>query len=134
MPRLPHQHSTPIAVFLLTESPYRRPIRLCYCWRHPHYRPHRPRLTVGFAAETDNVTANAAAKRAAKNADWIVANDVRPETGIMGGTSNRIHLFTASGQEDWPELPKDEVARRLAAKLAAAMPAAISAALVGTEA
>jgi phosphopantothenoylcysteine decarboxylase/phosphopantothenate--cysteine ligase len=89
--------------------------------------PRRPRLVVGFAAETDDVAANAAAKRARKGCDWIVANDVRPETGIMGGESNTVRLVTASGEEDWPALPKEEVARRLAARIAdalAAMPIA----------
>jgi phosphopantothenoylcysteine decarboxylase / phosphopantothenate---cysteine ligase len=85
--------------------------------------PLRPRLTVGFAAETSDIAANAAAKRAAKNCDWIIANDVRPETGIMGGTHNQISLFDASGREDWPSMPKDAVAARLAARLAAALAA-----------
>jgi phosphopantothenoylcysteine decarboxylase/phosphopantothenate--cysteine ligase len=83
--------------------------------------PRRPRLTVGFAAETEEVLAHAAAKRLAKNCDWIVANDVRPETGIMGGTHNQIFLFDAAGREDWPLMPKQEVARRLAARIAAAL-------------
>ena len=77
--------------------------------------PQRPRLVVGFAAETDDVVAHAVAKRLRKGCDWMLANDVRPETGIMGGASNRIHLVTDAGVEDWPELPKQEVARRLAA-------------------
>ena len=64
--------------------------------------------------------ANAQAKRTRKNADWIVANDVSPETGIMGGAENAVHLITADGVEDWPRLAKDEVARRLAARIAAA--------------
>jgi phosphopantothenoylcysteine decarboxylase/phosphopantothenate--cysteine ligase len=81
----------------------------------------RPRLTVGFAAETDNVAGNAAVKRLRKGCDWILANDVRPETGIMGGTHNRITLFDAAGREDWPDLPKDEVAARIAARVAAAL-------------
>ena len=59
--------------------------------------------------------AHAVAKRLRKGCDWMLANDVRPETGIMGGASNRIHLVTDAGVEDWPELPKQEVARRLAA-------------------
>jgi phosphopantothenoylcysteine decarboxylase/phosphopantothenate--cysteine ligase len=83
--------------------------------------PSRPRLVVGFAAETDDLMANAQAKRARKNADWIVANDVSPATGIMGGTENAVHLITADGVEDWPRLDKDEVARRLAARIAAAL-------------
>ncbi len=83
--------------------------------------PARPFLTVGFAAETDNVAGNAAAKRLRKGCDWILANDVRPETGIMGGTHNRITLFDAAGREDWPDLPKHEVAARIAARIAAAL-------------
>jgi phosphopantothenoylcysteine decarboxylase/phosphopantothenate--cysteine ligase len=62
--------------------------------------------------------ANAQAKRARKNADWIVANDVSPETGIMGGDENVVHLITADGVEDWPRLAKQEVARRLAERIA----------------
>jgi phosphopantothenoylcysteine decarboxylase/phosphopantothenate--cysteine ligase len=81
----------------------------------------RPRLVVGFAAETDDLMANAQAKRARKNADWIVANDVSPETGIMGGEENAVHLITVDGVEDWPRLAKQEVARRLAARIAKAL-------------
>jgi len=83
--------------------------------------PRRPRLVVGFAAETDDLMANAQAKRARKGCDWIVANDVSPETGIMGGLDNAVHLITAEGVEDWPRLAKDEVARRLAARIATAL-------------
>jgi phosphopantothenoylcysteine decarboxylase/phosphopantothenate--cysteine ligase len=83
--------------------------------------PARPLLTVGFAAETEDVEARARAKRAAKNCDWIVANDVRPETGIMGGTRNQVHLVDAFGEEHWPDLPKQEVARRLARRIADAL-------------
>jgi phosphopantothenoylcysteine decarboxylase/phosphopantothenate--cysteine ligase len=83
--------------------------------------PQRPRLIVGFAAETDDLMANALAKRTRKNADWIVANDVSPATGIMGGEENAVHLITADGVEDWPRLAKQEVARRLAARIAAAL-------------
>ena len=71
----------------------------------------RPRLLVGFAAETDSVVRNAIAKRDAKGADWIVANDVSGE--VMGGSRNRVHLITADGVEDWPEASKEEVAERL---------------------
>ncbi|AXQ92714.1 bifunctional phosphopantothenoylcysteine decarboxylase/phosphopantothenate--cysteine ligase CoaBC [Cereibacter azotoformans] len=78
----------------------------------------RPRLVVGFAAETDRVVDHACAKRARKGCDWIVANDVSPGTGIMGGTENAIHLVTEDGIEDWPRLGKDEVARRLAQRIA----------------
>ena len=80
--------------------------------------PVRPRLVVGFAAETDDLLDNAAAKLKRKNADWIVANDVSAETGIMGGAENEIHLVTAAGVEHWPRLDKQEVARRLAARIA----------------
>ncbi|MEJ0020237.1 MAG: bifunctional phosphopantothenoylcysteine decarboxylase/phosphopantothenate--cysteine ligase CoaBC [Acetobacteraceae bacterium] len=83
--------------------------------------PRRPRLVVGFAAETDDLMANALAKRARKNADWIIANDVSPATGIMGGEENAVHLITADGVEDWPRLAKQEVARRLASRIAAAL-------------
>ncbi|MDE2008063.1 MAG: bifunctional phosphopantothenoylcysteine decarboxylase/phosphopantothenate--cysteine ligase CoaBC [Rhodospirillales bacterium] len=83
--------------------------------------PERPRLVIGFAAETDDLAANAAGKRARKNADWIVANDVSPATGIMGGARNTIHLVTATGTEHWPDLPKTEVAARLAARIAEAL-------------
>ena len=65
--------------------------------------PARPRLVVGFAAETDDLMANAQGKLRRKNADWIVANDVSAETGIMGGDENEIHLITAAGVEDWPQ-------------------------------
>ena len=81
----------------------------------------RPRLVVGFAAETDDVLANATAKRLRKGCDWIVANDVRPATGIMGGVENEVTLVTADGAETWPRLAKDEVARRLAARIAGAL-------------
>jgi phosphopantothenoylcysteine decarboxylase / phosphopantothenate---cysteine ligase len=83
--------------------------------------PRRPRLVVGFAAETDDLMANAQAKRERKHADWIVGNDVSPATGIMGGEENTVHLITADGVEDWPRLAKSEVARRLAARVAAAL-------------
>jgi phosphopantothenoylcysteine decarboxylase/phosphopantothenate--cysteine ligase len=75
----------------------------------------RPRLLVGFAAETNDVVANAQAKRTTKRADWIVANDVSGD--VMGGTRNRVHLVTAGGVEDWPEASKDDVARRLVEKI-----------------
>ncbi|MBB5516950.1 phosphopantothenoylcysteine decarboxylase/phosphopantothenate--cysteine ligase [Rubricella aquisinus] len=78
----------------------------------------RPPLVIGFAAETDDVIAHATAKRARKGCDWIVANDVRPETGIMGGTSNQVTLITADGAEPWPLLSKSDTAARLAARIA----------------
>jgi phosphopantothenoylcysteine decarboxylase/phosphopantothenate--cysteine ligase len=81
--------------------------------------PQRPRLLVGFAAETENVVQRAIAKRKAKNADWIVANDVSGE--VMGGHRNRVHLVTADGVEDWPDAPKEEVARLLVARIAKAL-------------
>ncbi|MCE6949858.1 bifunctional phosphopantothenoylcysteine decarboxylase/phosphopantothenate--cysteine ligase CoaBC [Cereibacter sphaeroides] len=81
----------------------------------------RPRLVVGFAAETDDVIAHATAKRARKGCDWIVANDVSPATGIMGGSENAVTLITAEGAEDWPRMGKDEVARRLARRIADAL-------------
>ena len=83
--------------------------------------PSRPQLTIGFAAETDNLLANAREKRLRKNCDWIVANDVRAETGIMGGDRNTVHVIDASGEEHWPDLPKSVVAQRLAARIAAAL-------------
>jgi phosphopantothenoylcysteine decarboxylase/phosphopantothenate--cysteine ligase len=78
----------------------------------------RPPLVVGFAAETQNVIAYAQAKLARKGCDLIVANDVSPEAGVMGGDSNTVHLVSAGGVETWPTLSKDEVARRLVAHLA----------------
>ncbi len=78
----------------------------------------RPPLVIGFAAETSDVTQNATAKLARKGCDWIVANDVSPETGIMGGGENAVHLVTKAGIESWPLLSKEEVARRLAARVA----------------
>jgi phosphopantothenoylcysteine decarboxylase/phosphopantothenate--cysteine ligase len=83
--------------------------------------PRRPRLVIGFAAETENLIENAKAKRQAKNADWIVANDVWPGTGAMGGEDTQIHLVTAAGVEDWPPLSKDETAARLLARAADAL-------------
>ena len=78
--------------------------------------PDRPRLLIGFAAETSDVVANATAKRLAKKADWIVANDVSGD--VMGGARNQVHLITGTGTEDWPEASKDEVARHLIARIA----------------
>jgi phosphopantothenoylcysteine decarboxylase / phosphopantothenate---cysteine ligase len=79
----------------------------------------RPKLLVGFAAETENVVKNAKAKLKTKGCDWIVANDVSVASGIMGGTQNRVHLVTATSVEDWPEMAKTEVARKLALLIAA---------------
>lgn len=81
----------------------------------------RPALVVGFAAETDDVIANATAKRLRKGCDWIVANDVSPETGIMGGTENAVTLISDQGAEAWPRMGKQEVATRLARKIADAI-------------
>ncbi|MDG1430949.1 MAG: bifunctional phosphopantothenoylcysteine decarboxylase/phosphopantothenate--cysteine ligase CoaBC [Paracoccaceae bacterium] len=78
----------------------------------------RPELVVGFAAETDDVLANATAKRARKGCDWIVANDVSPETGIMGGSENAVTLISADSAEEWPRMSKTETARKLAAQIA----------------
>jgi phosphopantothenoylcysteine decarboxylase/phosphopantothenate--cysteine ligase len=79
---------------------------------------HRPRLVVGFAAETHDVVAHAADKRLRKGCDWIVANDVSEGTGIMGGTENAVIVITEDGPEEWPRMAKDAVARRLAQKIA----------------
>ena len=81
----------------------------------------RPHLVIGFAAETERVVEHASAKRLRKGCDWIVANDVRPETGIMGGAANEVHLVTADGAEAWPLMAKTEVARLLANRIAAAL-------------
>lgn len=83
--------------------------------------PGRPRLVVGFAAETDDVVAHATAKRLRKGCDWIVANDVSADTGIMGGTENAVTLISEAGSEVWPRMSKTEVARRLAARIAGAL-------------
>jgi phosphopantothenoylcysteine decarboxylase/phosphopantothenate--cysteine ligase len=77
----------------------------------------RPRLVIGFAAETDDVIANATQKRAKKGCDWIVANDVKPETGTFGGDANTVHLITEDGVEDWPTQSKAAVAERLAERV-----------------
>ncbi len=79
----------------------------------------RPRLVVGFAAETENLLENARRKLAAKGCDWIVANDVGEGTGTFGGADNTVHLVSAEGVEDWPRLSKAEVGERLAARIAA---------------
>jgi phosphopantothenoylcysteine decarboxylase / phosphopantothenate---cysteine ligase len=86
-------------------------------------KSQRPRLVVGFAAETEQVIANARAKRERKGCDWIVANDVTPATGIMGGDRNTVHLITGDGVESWPDEAKDEVAARLVARIATALAA-----------
>lgn len=81
----------------------------------------RPGLVVGFAAETDDVIAHATAKLARKGCDWIVANDVSPETGIMGGDENAVTVISATGAETWDRMPKDQVAAKLAARIAEAL-------------
>jgi phosphopantothenoylcysteine decarboxylase/phosphopantothenate--cysteine ligase len=81
----------------------------------------RPRLVVGFAAETEDVVAQARAKRARKGCDWILANDVSPAAGTFGGDANTVHVIDAAGVEDWPPLTKREVAERLAERIAAAL-------------
>ena len=81
----------------------------------------RPKLVVGFAAETDRVAEHAAAKRLRKGCDWIVANDVSPGTGIMGGTENAVTVISAAGAEVWPRMGKDAVARALAERIAVAL-------------
>ncbi|MGQ0663411.1 MAG: bifunctional phosphopantothenoylcysteine decarboxylase/phosphopantothenate--cysteine ligase CoaBC [Pseudomonadota bacterium] len=78
----------------------------------------RPRLVVGFAAETEDVLANAAAKRVKKGCDWMVANDVSAASGTLGGDDNAVFVIDAKGTESWPRLPKTEVARRLARRIA----------------
>jgi len=79
----------------------------------------RPRLVIGFAAETENLLDHARAKLKSKGCDWIVANDVSPETGVFGGAHNQVHLVTASGVESWPSLSKEAVADSLVRKIAA---------------
>ncbi len=86
-----------------------------------HRKSGRPRLVIGFAAETDHVLANAKAKLAAKSCDWILANDVSPGTGIMGGDTNTITLVTTAGIEPWPPQSKENVARTVVERIAAAM-------------
>jgi phosphopantothenoylcysteine decarboxylase/phosphopantothenate--cysteine ligase len=81
----------------------------------------RPRLVIGFAAETEDVIANAKAKLANKGCDWIVANDVSPGSGIMGGDSNSVHLVAGDGVESWPPQSKEEVARTLVERIAEAL-------------
>ena len=81
----------------------------------------RPALVVGFAAETDDVITHATAKRIRKGCDWIVANDVSPGTGIMGGRENAVTLITDAGAETWPRMSTGDVARQLAERVAAAV-------------
>src|SRR5690242_11505356 len=84
-------------------------------------KKQRPKLVIGFAAETENVVANAKAKLARKHCDWILANDVSPQSGVMGGDSNTITLVLASGLEAWPPQSKDAVAAMLVTRIADAL-------------
>jgi phosphopantothenoylcysteine decarboxylase / phosphopantothenate---cysteine ligase len=88
-----------------------------------HRKSHRPRLVIGFAAETENVVENAKAKLARKGCDWILANDVSAQSGVMGGDRNIIHFVTARGTESWPPQSKDDAARMLVGRIADALPA-----------
>jgi len=88
-----------------------------------HDGTRRPQLVVGFAAETNDLIANAEKKLRRKGADWILANDVSAGTGVMGGERNTIRLVSHGGVEDWPTLDKAEVARRLVARIAEALAA-----------
>jgi phosphopantothenoylcysteine decarboxylase/phosphopantothenate--cysteine ligase len=88
-----------------------------------HAGNRRPRLVVGFAAETEAIVEHARAKRLRKGCDWILANDVSAASGIPGGDSNIVHLIDADGVEDWPLLTKREVGERLAQRIARALPA-----------
>ena len=81
----------------------------------------RPKLVIGFAAETERVVEHGKAKLKSKGSDWILANDVSVESGVMGGDRNKIHLISARGVEDWPEQSKDEVAHMLVERIAAAL-------------
>lgn len=81
----------------------------------------RPRLVVGFAAETNDVLAHAQDKLRRKGCDWIVANDVSPASGVMGGAENEVTILRADGATSWPRMAKDQVARRLAAEIAEAL-------------
>jgi phosphopantothenoylcysteine decarboxylase/phosphopantothenate--cysteine ligase len=86
-----------------------------------HRKSNRPKLVIGFAAETEHVVEHAKQKLTRKGCDWILANDVSPETGIMGGDSNTIHLVTKNGVEHWPPQSKNEVAAVLIKRIAAAL-------------
>ena len=81
----------------------------------------RPKLVIGFAAETENITANAKAKLTKKGCDWILANDVSPQSGVMGGDRNAITLVTAAGAETWAPQSKEEVASQLVAHISQAL-------------
>jgi phosphopantothenoylcysteine decarboxylase/phosphopantothenate--cysteine ligase len=89
-----------------------------------HRKTDRPRLVVGFAAETEHVVEHAREKLARKGCDWIVANDVSPASGVMGGDRNTVHLVTADGIVSWPTQSKEDVAKSLVAKIAETLGAA----------
>jgi phosphopantothenoylcysteine decarboxylase/phosphopantothenate--cysteine ligase len=86
-----------------------------------HSKRDRPRLVVGFAAETEHVVDHAKAKLEQKGCDWILANDVSPAHGVMGGEHNTVHLVTRQGVEAWPTQSKEQVAKTLVARIAAAL-------------
>jgi phosphopantothenoylcysteine decarboxylase/phosphopantothenate--cysteine ligase len=86
-----------------------------------HRKAGRPTLVIGFAAETERLVEHAKQKLVRKGCDWILANDVSPETGVMGGDMNMIHLITRDRVEDWPPQTKDEVANVLVQRIAAAL-------------
>jgi phosphopantothenoylcysteine decarboxylase/phosphopantothenate--cysteine ligase len=86
-----------------------------------HRKSARPQLVVGFAAETEKLIANAKDKLKRKGCDWIVANDVSPEGGVMGGDVNKVHVVTADGVESWPPQSKEDVARALVDRIASAL-------------
>jgi phosphopantothenoylcysteine decarboxylase / phosphopantothenate---cysteine ligase len=86
-----------------------------------HRKTKRPRLVIGFAAETERVIEHAKAKLARKGCDWILANDVSAQSGVMGGDRNKIHVVTAQGVESWPSQSKDDAARMLVERIAAAL-------------
>jgi phosphopantothenoylcysteine decarboxylase/phosphopantothenate--cysteine ligase len=88
-----------------------------------HLKTNRPSLVIGFAAETDDLIANAQKKLKRKGADWILANDVSPGAGVMGGERNTIHFLSASGIEEWPTMGKPAVAERLLDRIASALDA-----------
>jgi phosphopantothenoylcysteine decarboxylase/phosphopantothenate--cysteine ligase len=93
--------------------------------RVAHMTEGRPPLVIGFAAETDNVIEHATAKRTRKGCDWIVANDVSPATGIMGGSENAVVVIDENGADSWPRMSKDAVARALAARISRALGASV---------
>jgi len=86
-----------------------------------HRKSGRPALVIGFAAETENLVPNAKDKLKRKGCDWIVANDVSPDSGVMGGDINKVHIVTTGNVESWPPQSKDDVARALVGRIAAAL-------------